>query len=94
MISDKLLQELNNLPNSRLVSKDLLPTTKKDRHISPLEFMLMWVGMSILLAVRIILKTIGVVLSPKGARYPFPSSRQEKGIPEKTVCLFCFLGTF
>lgn len=51
MISDKLLQELNNLPNSRLVSKDLLPTTKKDRHISPLEFMLMWVGMSILLAV-------------------------------------------
>ena len=51
-------------------------------------------NMSILLDVRIILKTIGVVLVPTGARYPFPFSRQEKGIPEKTVCLFCFLGTF
>ena len=39
------------LPKSRLVSGELLPTEKKDRHISPFEFMLMWIGMSILLAV-------------------------------------------
>ena len=33
------------------MSGELLPTEKKDRHISPFEFMLMWIGMSILLAV-------------------------------------------
>lgn len=51
MISEKLMQDLKNLPKSRLVSGELLPTEKKDRHISPFEFMLMWIGMSILLAV-------------------------------------------
>lgn len=51
MISEKLMQELKSLPNSRLMSSELLPTEQKDRHISPFEFMLMWIGMSILLAV-------------------------------------------
>ena len=51
MISEKLMQELKSLPSSRLVNKEQLPTELKDRHVSPFEFMLMWIGMSILLAV-------------------------------------------
>lgn len=48
---EELRKELERLPKSRLVSRDLLPTTREERHISPFEFMVMWVGMSILLAV-------------------------------------------
>ncbi len=51
MITEKLRSELEQLPRSRLVSLDLLPTSAKERHISSLEFMVMWVGISILLAV-------------------------------------------
>lgn len=51
MLSEKLFQEIKSLPKSRLVNDELLPTQAKDRHISPLEFLLMWIGMSILLAV-------------------------------------------
>lgn len=51
MLSDKSFQEIQQMPKSRLKNDDLLPTQQKDRHIKPLEFMLMWVGMSILLAV-------------------------------------------
>ena len=48
---EEIRKELERLPKSRLVSRDLLPTTREERHISPFEFMVMWVGMSILLAV-------------------------------------------
>ena len=51
MARETLMQDLKSLPKSRLVNAELLPTEKKDRHISPLEFMVMWIGMSILLAV-------------------------------------------
>lgn len=51
MLSEKIMQELKALPHSRLVNNEQLPTEMKDRHVSPFEFMLMWIGMAILLAV-------------------------------------------
>ena len=51
MVSEKLIEELSQLPKSRLVDKDQLPTRQSERNISPFSFMLMWMGTSILLAV-------------------------------------------
>jgi len=44
-------EQINSLPKSRLVEADLLPTTKEERVFTPFMFLMMWVGISILLAV-------------------------------------------
>lgn len=46
-MDEKSLQKLNSLPNSRLVSKDLLPTTEKERNMTRWTYFLIWVGMSL-----------------------------------------------
>ena len=51
MVSEKLIQELSELPKSRLVDKNQLPTRMSERKMTPFSFMLMWMGTSILLAV-------------------------------------------
>lgn len=44
-------EKIQSLPKSRLVEKDLIPTTLEERNITPFVFLLMWIGISILLAV-------------------------------------------
>lgn len=48
------LDALKNLPRSWLVAEDLLPTEAGQRHISPVDFWLIWVGMSIILTTFIV----------------------------------------
>lgn len=52
--------DLSKLENSSLVSPDLLPTKKEDRHLSNKDMYIMWVGMSVLLTTF----TIGSSLYP------------------------------
>ena len=51
MVSEKLIDELSALPKSRLLDKEQLPIKMADRHMTPFKFFLMWMGMSVLLAV-------------------------------------------
>lgn len=61
LTSDSALsQELRSLPKSRLVTPELLPTTKEERHLSAMEMFWLWVGMSVLLTTF----TIGANLYP------------------------------
>ena len=50
-VSEKLIDELAAMPNSRLLDKEQLPTRMSERHMTPFKFFLMWMGMSVLLAV-------------------------------------------
>ncbi len=47
MSSDKIYESLADLPDSRLVTKDLLPTTKHQRNMTRWTYFLIWVGMSL-----------------------------------------------
>ena len=51
---EKLFEEMKGMADSRLASKDLLPTIKEERTLSPLEFWFIWVGISVLLTTFII----------------------------------------
>ena len=60
MLKDYSDFDFTALPNSRLVTKDLIPTRKEDRHLTSMDMFWLWVGMSVLLTTF----TIGANLYP------------------------------